>query len=326
MCGILIISEQIDTSTNIVCSWLNYYDCPYLRLDDEQGKNIDIEIIVQNCDFKTILHTNEGIHVLEETKIVWFRRGYLKFGMEQTLLFEDNSTNKSIVRFIDNEGETLEKYLYEVISSERRVNYPGEYNYNKLIALKVAYSLGFNIPDTILSRKSNSLKRFVDVQGKCISKSIQDIMPVYYHGKEYSSGKINRVDAREITQEHYWYSLFQKEITKKYELRIFVFFDNIYSMDIFSQLDTESELDFRDVDVNGAHPNRMVPYQLPNDIGLRIRQLMKRLNLESGSIDMIVDDNDDYYFLEVNPVGQFNFVSEVCNYYIEKDIAFSLIQ
>ena len=32
MCGILIISEQIDTSTNIVCSWLNYYDCPYLRL------------------------------------------------------------------------------------------------------------------------------------------------------------------------------------------------------------------------------------------------------------------------------------------------------
>lgn len=97
-------------------------------------------------------------------------------------------------------------------------------------------------------------------------------------------------------------------------------------MAIFSQLDTESELDFRDVDVNGAHPNRMVPYQLPNDIGLRIRQLMKRLNLESGSIDMIVDDNDDYYFLEVNPVGQFNFVSEVCNYYIEKDIAFSLIQ
>lgn len=75
-----------------------------MRLDDEQGKNIDIEIIVQNCDFKTILHTNEGIHVLEETKIVWFRRGYLKFGMEQTLLFEDNSTNKSIVRFIDNEG------------------------------------------------------------------------------------------------------------------------------------------------------------------------------------------------------------------------------
>lgn len=46
MCGILIISEQIDTSTNIVCSWLNYYDCPYLRLDDEQGKNIDIEIVL----------------------------------------------------------------------------------------------------------------------------------------------------------------------------------------------------------------------------------------------------------------------------------------
>lgn len=177
-----------------------------------------------------------------------------------------------------------------------------------------------------MSRKSNSLKRFVDVQGKCISKSIQDIMPIYYHGKEYSSGKIIRVDAQEITQEHYWYSLFQKEISKKYELRIFTFFDNIYTMAIFSQMDSESSLDFRNVDVNGTHPNRMVPYQLPNDIELKIRMLMKRLNLESGSIDMVVDDNDDYYFLEVNPVGQFNFVSEICNYYIERDIAKKISQ
>ena len=51
---------------------------------------------------------------------------------------------------------------------------------------------------------------------------------------------------------------------------------------------------------------------------------MKALKLESGSIDIIVDEQDDYYFLEVNPVGQFHFVSHICNYYIEKEIAQSL--
>ena len=36
---------------------------------------------------------------------------------------------------------------------------------------------------------------------------------------------------------------------------------------------------------------------------------------------MIVTPTNEYVFLEVNPVGQFNFVSELCNYYIEKNIA-----
>lgn len=90
----------------------------------------------------------------------------------------------------------------------------------------------------------------------------------------------------------------------------------MYTMAIFSQLDPDSTLDFREVDVNGAHPNRMAPYKLPRIVRLKIDKLMKKLKLESGSIDMIVTPDNEYYFLEVNPVGQFNFVSELCNYYI----------
>lgn len=51
---------------------------------------------------------------------------------------------------------------------------------------------------------------------------------------------------------------------------------------------------------------------------------MKMLKLESGSLDFIVTPDNEYYFLEVNPVGQFNFVSEICNYHIEKHIAKTL--
>jgi glutathione synthase/RimK-type ligase-like ATP-grasp enzyme len=100
----------------------------------------------------------------------------------------------------------------------------------------------------------------------------------------------------------------------------------MFTMAIFSQMDEESEVDFRNVDVNGNHPNRMVPFNLPNESAYKIHKLMHKLKLESGSIDIIVDNNNDYYFLEVNPVGQFNFVSEICNYHIEKYIANFLVR
>ena len=54
--------------------------------------------------------------------------------------------------------------------------------------------------------------------------------------------------------------------------------------------------------------------------------LMKQLQLESGSIDMVVTPNNEYVFLEVNPVGQFDYVSKLCNYFIEKEIAVKLIE
>ena len=48
------------------------------------------------------------------------------------------------------------------------------------------------------------------------------------------------------------------------------------------------------------------------------------MGLKSGSIDMIYSTDNIYYFLEVNPVGQFYQVSFPANYYLEKEIAKTL--
>jgi len=47
--------------------------------------------------------------------------------------------------------------------------------------------------------------------------------------------------------------------------------------------------------------------------------------MRSGSIDMILTPEDEYVFLEVNPVGQFQWVAEHCNYPINQKIAEYLI-
>ena len=48
---------------------------------------------------------------------------------------------------------------------------------------------------------------------------------------------------------------------------------------------------------------------------------MRQINLRTGSIDMIVDQNGNYIFLEINPVGQFVAYGEFCNYYLDREMA-----
>jgi glutathione synthase/RimK-type ligase-like ATP-grasp enzyme len=114
-------------------------------------------------------------------------------------------------------------------------------------------------------------------------------------------------------------SLFQQKIEKKYELRVFYLNNVFYSMAIFSQNDMKTKIDFRNY--NYKTPNRNVPYKLPLEIESKLHLLMLQLELTTASIDLIVDLNENYVFLEVNPDGQFGMISYPCNYYLEKEIA-----
>ena len=52
---------------------------------------------------------------------------------------------------------------------------------------------------------------------------------------------------------------------------------------------------------------------------------MQKLQLISGSIDLIKSTDDNYYFLEVNPTGQYDWVSVYGNYDLHRIIAEFLI-
>ncbi|KAF2516652.1 ATP-grasp domain-containing protein [Flavobacterium foetidum] len=95
-------------------------------------------------------------------------------------------------------------------------------------------------------------------------------------------------------------------------------------MAIFSQSNPQTRLDFRAYDWD--NPNRFIPYQLPEHIEAKIEMLMKNLNLNTGSIDLIKSStNGDYYFLEVNPSGQFGMTAFPCNFPLHKIVAENLI-
>ena len=48
---------------------------------------------------------------------------------------------------------------------------------------------------------------------------------------------------------------------------------------------------------------------------------MRKLDLNSGSLDLVLDREGDLFFLEVNPVGQYDFISKQCNLQLDRIIA-----
>ena len=53
---------------------------------------------------------------------------------------------------------------------------------------------------------------------------------------------------------------------------------------------------------------------------------MQGLELETGSLDLLVTPDGREVFLEVNPVGQLGMVSHPCNYQLERKIAQLLLR
>ena len=60
---------------------------------------------------------------------------------------------------------------------------------------------------------------------------------------------------------------------------------------------------------------------LPDDVARKLRLLFDRLEMNTGSIDMIVDKNGEFVFLEINPFGVYGGMSAICNYNIDQAIA-----
>ena len=66
-------------------------------------------------------------------------------------------------------------------------------------------------------------------------------------------------------------------------------------------------------------------YELPEDIATKCVQLTKTLGLVFGAIDLAVQDGT-YYFLEINPTGEWAWLVDNSELPIDKAIADKLLE
>lgn len=320
---ILIFSQnKLEASTNDVIDWLEYYNEPYYRINGDDIKTNDYYLEVHK-DGNQILDLEFSP---KNINAVWFRRwdsysNFKPFKIDRDVDFE-NSLNK----YLYSEYIGLSFALFNMFNKSYWLSNPSNrIQEDKILALRQAETCGLVIPKTFITTSKKKLVNIIEKEAsELITKSIFNVTKIIANKERYVqyTQVINKSNLNKIP-ETFFPSLFQEQIEKEYEIRVFYLEGEIYSMAIFSQLDNQTEVDFRKY--NFEKPNRNIPYKLPLIIEKKIKKLMTLLGLNTGSIDLIKDVFGRYVFLEINPAGQFGMVSLPCNYNLEKKIAKLLI-
>jgi ATP-GRASP peptide maturase of grasp-with-spasm system len=323
---VIIFSQKFEPSTAHVMDWLAYLNKPVIRInnDDEAASDIDIHISNDyvNCKF---VYKKQLVDI-SSIDSYWYRRGGLTVKSvdynKLSRLFSPEFV-MPVSSALRDELFHFTEFIYLLLRYKKpKIGDPFKCSPNKLIVLHKAALAGLCIPKTLLTNSKKSLALFFSSFLSIVTKPISGgvfIRDRNKTGHYFAYTEIISEDYLESFASDFFPSKFQEYIDKVLELRIFFLGDVFYSMAIFSQSDEKTKVDFRKY--NREKPNRTVPYKLPLEIEEKLRTLMFELELESGSIDMIVTKDDEYVFLEVNPVGQFGMVSEPCNYYLEMEIA-----
>lgn len=267
---------------------------------------------------------------LSDIEAVWYRKGR-NWLCDQfyPVTFEGYSKFTSYLSSkLKSEESKLGEYLHFIIeNSVPTLGSSIKGNLNKLLVLRTAQAVGLSIPEFYVSNNKEGVKQIRSHTSSLITKSISDGIYLFENEESETAyfSYTEKADEEIINslEDRFVPSLFQKNIAKKFEVRVFFLDDRCYSMAILSQSDQQTKTDFRKY--NEKKPNRFVPFKLPEEVDQKIKRLFKKLELNTGSADLIVGQQNDFYFLEINPVGQFGMVSTPCNYFLEKQVASKLI-
>ncbi|GIQ57838.1 hypothetical protein Flavo103_09740 [Flavobacterium collinsii] len=283
---ILIITHKEDFTADFVIEKLNSRGIKYFRLNCE-----DIDSDVYNFENNNNFHFS--LNDLSSFTSVWFRR---------TKLPEINNNNEAEKLYLLADYESLWDNIYSLIDTKKWLSDP-KHIYsaeNKILQLNVAKSIGFSIPETIVT---NSHKKVHDFISKFESSVI--VKPIrqgrIQQKKGFSTIFTNKLSMQKIKElNHYDLTpcIFQEYVEKEYELRVTVVGNKVFSAKINSQTSDETRIDWR------KEKMPFEKYSLPADILEKCILITEKLQLSFGAIDIIKTPKNEYVFLEINPNGQ----------------------
>lgn len=231
---------------------------------------------------------------------------------------------KSVINFRIREGISFREYLFQNLDDNnvKWLTNPFFANENKLLQMKAAQRNGLNIPETYILTSKKEIINLLKNKQEYITKPFENCMHLMFRGKSIGM-KTTVINSyiKDIPNE-FPPSLIQKRIDKKYELRIFFLMGKFFTAKICDE--DLSEVDHR---INMIYlKGRFENFNLPTEIEYKLCKVLQEIGLNCASIDMIIDSNDEYFFLEINPTGQFTYHSYYNNTYLEKEVALALKQ
>jgi glutathione synthase/RimK-type ligase-like ATP-grasp enzyme len=316
---ILVIGTLNDVHVQAVSGHLVKKGAPFTILDpwmEDQKTHITFHLGQSFMDF-SVITPDRNIRAAEISAI-WMRNKPFYGSYLQAMDVEDRD-------FIRREWATLFHSLGHIFDHIPQINprLPELLLNDKPCQLALAKKTGFLLPNTIYTTCPDDALAFQEKNHDIIAKPVS----YYVNLKESKTVYTNRVEKEHLVQYSSNIPLvpncLQQMIEKSYELRVTVIGDRIFAVKIDSQAKQESKTDWR----KAIYSLDYKEVELSRDMEDRLRAYHTATGLVYGAYDFIVDKkNEDIYFLEVNPAGQWMWLEESLGIDISGAVADTLIK
>ena len=303
---LLIASNKSDLATDYLILRLHERKIPFLRVNTEDYLSSWEACFSIGVNGSEVTIGKEGI---EPLSVKNFAGAYIRQPRMPNLnIVEDDKG------FAEREvGEAL-KSLWRSIDESVWLNAPHRLlrASNKPEQLAVARSMGFNIPDTYIGTNYSRIKSFYKkCSGEIIAKAVK-------HGFNFdgdrarvaATQKIGKAELVSLKEYASVPMIFQEHIIKNYDIRVTVVGDDVFATAIDSQDHEKTKVDWRLSDCYKI-PLRQYEISLPESIKNLCVDITKRFKLRYSAIDLVFGQDGFYYFLELNPNGQWAWIEQL---------------
>ncbi len=295
---VLIFSNIADEETNGFIKWLNEKAIDYEVISKIDLSKIDI-FLKTNYTEISLSEINNNFKINDKNvSFVFFRSiNFVSAEVSQHKNFS-SYVKDDILRIRDFFLSYLETFPHfgSIFADIYR---------NKIYELLVAKSVGFKIPMTLITSSKQSIVK--KIGNEFILKNITNPYLKVNENKYQSTEKVISVTTDQIP-DNFLSSCAQNIILSREELRIF-FYKNIFFGTLISKKD-ELDIDWRHL-----KETYQSEYSIPNKLMSLLKNYISKIGINTGSFD-IIKSNNDFIFVECNPLGKFAFTFELLGYNI----------
>lgn len=193
----------------------------------------------------------------------------------------------------------------------------------KLTQIRVAASIGFEVPRTMLCNSPEAASEFIaKADSPVVAKTIRSPLVDSHKGLLAYTHMLTNEDSELLHDLRLAPAIFQAHVEKSYEVRVTCVGDTLVPVAIYSQAVAEARLDWRRVSYADLRHELI---EMPADLTDKCMTYLRHFGLNFGAFDFIVDPAGRWIFLECNPNGEWAWMQAVSGYPIGRKIASFLV-
>lgn len=172
---ILILSQEVEASTNNVISWLNYYgSADITRINGENHFYLCKILFAKSTEIE-VYKSNGGLVNISTFDSFWFRRGEFNFLSPQFNRLHEESS-----KIINTEISKIQEFIHHYLKSKKCLgSLTLDKTINKLINLDFAQKVGLRIPDSLITSFKSDIDSWFS-SNSIITKAIAETFTLNY--------------------------------------------------------------------------------------------------------------------------------------------------